>query len=104
MTHCRFACENPRSVLIEGSATFTIATSRMTMNCATTMSASALQRRSFVLSPLGVDCCIICLPKSLVETTIAHTYTCLGYTCTAMTTTPTPLTTALQAGPSRELL
>jgi hypothetical protein len=30
--------------LIDGSATFTIATSRMTMNCAVTMSASALQR------------------------------------------------------------
>ena len=45
MTHCRFVCENPRSDLIEGSATFTIATSRMTMNCAVTMSASALQRR-----------------------------------------------------------
>jgi hypothetical protein len=31
--------------LIDGSATFTIATSRMTMNCAVTMSARALQRR-----------------------------------------------------------
>src|SRR6184192_3384372 len=46
MTHCRLSCENPRSDLIEGSATFTIATSRMTMNCAVTMRASAVQRRS----------------------------------------------------------
>ena len=41
MTHCRLVCEKPRSVLIDGSATFTIATSRMTMNCAVTMSARA---------------------------------------------------------------
>ena len=37
--------EKPRSVLIDGRATLTIATSRMTMNCAVTISASAAQRR-----------------------------------------------------------
>ena len=37
--------EKPRSVLMDGRATFTIATSRMTMNWAVTMSANALQRR-----------------------------------------------------------
>ena len=41
-----------RSVWIEGSATFTIATSRMTMNCAVTMRASALQRRSLFVRVL----------------------------------------------------
>ena len=45
ITHCRLTCEKCRSVLIEGSATFTIATSRTTMNCATTISASTIQRR-----------------------------------------------------------
>ena len=33
-THARLAGVNPRSAAIEGSATFTIETSRMTMNCA----------------------------------------------------------------------
>jgi hypothetical protein len=45
MIHWRFDAEKPRSALIDGSATLTIATSRMTMNCAVTMSARALQRR-----------------------------------------------------------
>src|SRR5437763_12252895 len=34
MIHCRFASLNWRSVWIDGSATFTIVASRMTMNCA----------------------------------------------------------------------
>src|SRR5919199_1182702 len=33
MTRCRSSCENPRSVWIDGSATFTTATSSTTMNC-----------------------------------------------------------------------
>ena len=41
MTHCRLACENPRSVWIEGRATFTIAMSSTTMNCTAASSASA---------------------------------------------------------------
>src|SRR5204862_4997220 len=41
ITHCRFSCEKPRSVWIEGSATFTIAMSRTTMNCTVLSSASA---------------------------------------------------------------
>ena len=34
MIHCRLASESPRSFWIDGSATFTIVASRMTMNCA----------------------------------------------------------------------
>src|SRR3954469_25046218 len=33
-THCRSVAVKPRSLRIDGSATFTIETSRMTMNCA----------------------------------------------------------------------
>ena len=39
MTHWRFSCENPRSIWMDDSATFTIAMSRMTMNCGARMSA-----------------------------------------------------------------
>ena len=35
MIHCRLASLSPRSFWIDGSATFTIVASRMTMNCAT---------------------------------------------------------------------
>ena len=45
ITHCSPVSEKPRSDWIEGSATFTMATSRITMNCAVTMRAKALQRR-----------------------------------------------------------
>ena len=41
ITHWRFSCENPRSTWIEGSATFTIAMSRTSMNWTTLRSASA---------------------------------------------------------------
>jgi hypothetical protein len=41
ITHCRFSCENPRSTWIDGSATFTMAMSRTTMNWTTLRSASA---------------------------------------------------------------
>ena len=41
MTHCRLSWEKFRSVLIDGSATFTIATSSTTMNWAVTITASA---------------------------------------------------------------
>ena len=40
----------------------------------------------------------------MTEATIANAYTWLGYTSVAMTTTPTPSTPTVQAGPSRELL
>src|SRR4051812_37827732 len=46
-THCRFSCEKPRSAWIEGSATFTIAMSRTTMNCTPRSSASTIHLRSF---------------------------------------------------------
>src|SRR5919112_6491601 len=41
MTHCRFSCEKPRSVWIDGSATFTTAMSSTTMNCTVQRRASA---------------------------------------------------------------
>ena len=41
ITHCRFSWENPRSTWIDGSATFTMAMSRTTMNWTTLRSASA---------------------------------------------------------------
>src|SRR5262249_32422257 len=45
ITHCRSSCENPRSTLIEGNATFTIAMSRTTMNCTALSNASASHLR-----------------------------------------------------------
>ena len=45
ITHWRFSGENPRSVWIEGSATFTIAMSSTTMNCTVHSSASASHLR-----------------------------------------------------------
>src|SRR5919197_2367080 len=48
ITHWRFSCENPRSTLIEGNATFTIAMSRTTMNWTTLRSASASHLRRSV--------------------------------------------------------
>src|SRR6478736_440640 len=41
ITHCRFSCENPRSVWMDDNATLTIAMSRMVMNCTARMSPSA---------------------------------------------------------------
>src|SRR6201987_5699727 len=68
MTHCRFACEKSRSDLIDGSATFTIATSRMTMNCAVTISANALQRRSFrTASPTLLSSLIVGADNNLAQ-------------------------------------
>jgi hypothetical protein len=37
ITHCRLSCEKPKSVLIDGKATFTIEMSSTTMNCAVTI-------------------------------------------------------------------
>src|SRR3954465_11611015 len=45
MTHWRLSCENLRSVAIDGSATFTIATSSTTMKKAAHSRTSAFQRR-----------------------------------------------------------
>src|SRR5581483_5868268 len=54
ITHCRSSCEKPRSTLIDGSATFTTAMSRTTMNWTTERSASAshLRRSDATMSPL----------------------------------------------------
>jgi AraC-like DNA-binding protein len=46
-THCRFAGETPRSAWIEGSATLTIAASRIVTNWAIISTASAHQRREW---------------------------------------------------------
>src|SRR5262245_16604690 len=46
-THCRLSWLKWRSVLIDGRATFTIATSRTTMNCAATIRARANHRFRF---------------------------------------------------------
>src|SRR5919106_5734361 len=48
MTHWRFSCEKPRSSLIDGRATFTIATSSTTMNWTLQSSASASHLRRSV--------------------------------------------------------
>jgi len=45
ISHWRSSCENPRSTLIDGSATFTIAMSRTTMNWTALSSASAIHLR-----------------------------------------------------------
>src|SRR3954447_13342908 len=50
MTHCRLEGLKPRSLWIDGSATFTIVASRMTMNCARQMMTRTSQR---LVSPAG---------------------------------------------------
>jgi hypothetical protein len=44
MTHCRFACEKFRSLPIDGSATFTIETSRIVMKNAVATTARIRHR------------------------------------------------------------
>jgi L-2-hydroxyglutarate oxidase LhgO len=75
----RNVCEKFRSDLIDGSATFTIATSRMTMNCAVTMSARASQRRSALSAPTEEEAIYRSL-QSWYGTTIARHHTLLRYT------------------------
>src|SRR5581483_5457263 len=53
MIHCRFSAVNPRSVWILGRATFTIVTSRTTMNCAIATTTNVHQR----LRPPGPVLC-----------------------------------------------
>ena len=80
ITHCRLVSEKWRSVLIDGSATFTIATSRTTMNCAATTTASPSQRLlSTVSSCLAAGCVTISELidlsfRSLTLATIARTH------------------------------
>src|SRR4051812_31279472 len=58
-THCRLLALKPRSSRIEGSATFTIETSRMTMNCARQQRPNVQLRRDIGeaqrYKPLGVE-------------------------------------------------
>ena len=66
MTHCRFCSENPRSTWIEGSATFTTAMSRTTMNWTALRRASASHFLRFELImefiPSQETCCLSTLP------------------------------------------
>jgi hypothetical protein len=80
ITHCRLSSEKWRSLLIAGSATFTMATSRMTMNCAATITASA-SHRLVSCWPWIEACGIRSLQKSLMNTTIAKTDGGTRYTC-----------------------
>src|SRR6266508_2408580 len=60
ITHWRFSCENPRSTLIEGNATFTIAMSRTTMNWTVARRPSASHfRRSEVTMTLPFPCALV---------------------------------------------
>src|SRR4029079_10390591 len=63
MTHWRFSWENPRSILIEGSATFTIAMSKTTMNWTALKSASAshLRRSVAIIGVASFRLCRECL-------------------------------------------
>src|SRR5262249_7356009 len=101
MTHCRLSCENPRSVLIEGSATLTMATSRMTMNCAMTMSARAHQRLSvrFGVSADRIKTSAFSIIDRHDDSTRRHL---VALHFRRMTVTPTQLPPG--SGPSRELM
>src|SRR3954451_3589842 len=56
MTHWRFSCEKPRSIWIDGSATFTTAMSRTTMNCTVQRRARANHLRRSVVIGYGSFC------------------------------------------------
>src|SRR5437867_2035700 len=79
ITHCRLSCEKWRSVLIDGRATFTIAMSRTTMNCAATITARPNQRLLSVSCASADTCATIselidCPPRSLTDSTIAEAH------------------------------
>src|SRR6185312_2372102 len=69
--HWRFSSAKCRSVLIEGSATFTIAMSSTTMNCAATITASASHLRAPSCRVIEGSV-IYCSNKSWTRSTIAH--------------------------------
>ena len=77
MTHCRFSCEKPRSVWIDGSATFTTAMSSTTMNCTVQRRASANHLRR-VPSIKGLSffsearACDVTAPTSLLQVNAAN--------------------------------
>src|SRR4029079_16372476 len=102
-THSRPDCVKPRSVSIDGSATFTIATSRITMNCATTMSASAAQGLVGSSRRRIAETDIYSSSQSLIYTTIAGIHPGTGYTSDMGTTTESPLAKA-GVKPPRELV
>src|SRR3954465_11184280 len=83
MTHWRLASETWRSPWIEGNATFTIATSRMTMNCAVTTRARALQR----LRPMIAESVNRTPSRSLEDSTISVTDHRTRYTLQTMAST-----------------
>src|SRR3954447_5647868 len=84
ITHWRLSCVKLRSVLMDGSATFTIATSSTTMNWAATTTASANHRRLSGRGTAGeaVRLCelIPMLPLSLDDSTIHKTNDGMRYT------------------------
>ena len=102
-THSSPDWVKPRSVSIDGSATFTIATSRITMNCATTMSASAAHGLVGSSRRRIAETDIYYSSQSLINTTIAHIYSGTGYTSDMATTTESPLAKA-GVKPPRELV
>src|SRR3954447_5572657 len=70
ITHWRFACEKPRSILIEGSATFTIAMSRTTMNCTALSRPSASHlRRSEATISVSLSCVLSVTACNLAAST-----------------------------------
>src|SRR5581483_687372 len=78
ITHWRLACEKCRSDLIAASATFTIDTSRTTMNCAATTRARAAHRPGE--DELIEDRSINLLSRSWTCATIARRYGGARYT------------------------
>ena len=79
ITHWRFSSAKCRSVLIAGRATFTMAISSTTMNCAATTTASASHFRREVCAVIEA-CVIYCSNESLLSATIAHINAWTRYT------------------------
>src|SRR6266536_590657 len=91
-THCKLSCVKCRSVLIDGSATFTMATSRTTMNWAATTTASTIQRRLSGRAATALAArlseFIPYIPLSLTSSTIHRSNDRVRYTYSVI---PTPI-------------
>src|SRR5919106_3050575 len=79
MTHCRSSWENPRSVWIDGSATFTTATSSTTMNC-------TVQRRARASHLRRDDGMLLRSPFRNVSTCLRTLRSCFRFASTAFHT------------------
>src|SRR4051794_10848747 len=86
-----------------GSATFTIERSSSTMNCATTIRASAPQAEEASRLVLG-ERVIDLSPRSLVFSTIARDHHLSGYTSVAMASSPPTPVHGTAPKPPRELI